>query len=158
MEIEMSYQNDTELKEFEEAYFENVAKVIFNHLNLDGYFIYEVNLVDLDFIHKLNREHRNIDRPTDVISFAFEDEVEGAYAIIKDVNIPRVLGEIFICVDKAKEQAASYGHSFEREMSFLFTHGLLHLLGYDHIQKEDEEIMFKLQEMILNEYGIKKNN
>ena len=107
-------------------------------------------MVSLDIIHELNRDHRDIDRPTDVISFAFEDEVQGSYKINKDPNFPRILGEIFICVDKAKEQANEYKHSFNREMSFLFVHGLLHLLGYDHMNKEDEEIMFKLQDEILD--------
>ena len=151
MEIELTFSNSCDEKyDIYEDKFIKLSELVFNHLKLDGYFIYEVNLVDLDFIHKLNREHRNIDRPTDVISFAFEDEVEGSYKINKDINIPRVLGEIFISIDKAKEQSISYNHSFEREMSFLFVHGLLHLLGYDHMNKEDEEIMFKLQDEILD--------
>ena len=151
MEIELTFSNSCDEKyDIYEEKFIRLSELVFNHLKVDGYFIYEVNLVDLDFIHKLNREHRNIDRPTDVISFAFEDEVEGSYKINKDINIPRVLGEIFISIDKAKEQAISYNHSFEREMSFLFVHGLLHLLGYDHMNKEDEEIMFKLQDEILD--------
>ena len=70
----------------------------------------------------------------------------------------RVLGDIYICLNKARSQAIEYGHSFLREISFLTIHGLLHLLGYDHIEKDDEEVMFNLQEMILNEYGIKKDN
>ncbi len=151
MEIELTFSNSCDEKyDIYEDKFIKLSELVFNHLKLDGYFIYEVNLVDLDFIHKLNREHRNIDRPTDVISFAFEDEVEGSYKINKDINIPRVLGEIFISIDKAKEQSISYNHSFEREMSFLFVHGLLHLLGYDHMNKEDEEVMFKLQDEILD--------
>lgn len=151
MEIELTFSNSCDEKyDIYEDKFIKLSELVFNHLKLDGYFIYEVNLVDLDFIHKLNREHRNIDRPTDVISFAFEDEVDGSYKINKDINIPRVLGEIFISIDKAKEQSISYNHSFEREMSFLFVHGLLHLLGYDHMNKEDEEVMFKLQDEILD--------
>ena len=66
----------------------------------------------------------------------------------------RVLGDIYISIDKAKEQAESYGHSLKRELSFLTIHGLLHLLGYDHMEEEDEKKMFSLQELILNEYGI----
>lgn len=151
MELELTFSSmfDEVYDDYEDKYLE-LSKRIFNHLNLDGYFIYEVNLVDLDFIHKLNKEHRNIDRPTDVISFAFEDEVEGSISINKNLNIPRVLGEIFICIEKAKEQAESYKHSFEREMAFLFTHGLLHLLGYDHMNEDDEKVMFKLQDEILD--------
>lgn len=147
MEIEMSFQNDTELLDFNEEYFDKVAKVILNHLKLDGYFIFEVNLVDLKTIHSINKEYRNIDRPTDVISFAFEDDFEGETKIIGD--IPRDLGEIFICSDVCIAQAKEYNHSLTREMTFLFTHGLLHLLGYDHMEVEDEKVMFKLQDEIM---------
>ena len=113
---------------------------------------FNVIIVNNDYIHSLNRDYRNIDKETDVISFALEDE--------KDENFSkkRILGDIYISIDKAREQALSYNHSLERELSFLAVHGLLHLLGYDHMVKEEEEVMFKLQEMILNEYGIKKDN
>ena len=154
MEIEMSYQNDTELNEFEESYFEKVAKVIINHLSLDGYFIFEVNLVDIETIHRINREYRNIDRPTDVISFAFEDDFEGESKIILSNDLPRDLGEIFICSDICINQAKEYKHSLKREMTFLFTHGLLHLLGYDHMELEDEKEMFKLQDDIMEKLGL----
>ena len=149
MEIEMSYYNDTNVSVYNEDYFYNLSQVIFKHLNLDGYFIYDVNLVSLEEIHRINKEFRNIDRPTDVISFAFEDDVEGENKIIVSSGMPRTLGEIFICVDKCKEQSVEYGHSLDREMGFLFTHGLLHLLGYDHMNEDDEKIMFKLQDEIM---------
>ncbi|MBO7078915.1 MAG: rRNA maturation RNase YbeY [Bacilli bacterium] len=93
-------------------------------------------LVDLDEIHKINLEYRHIDKPTDVISF---EEFEDDY-----------LGEIFICVDKVYLQAKEYGHSNEREFAFLLCHGLLHLHGYDHLTKEDEVVMFNLQDEILD--------
>lgn len=112
--------------------------------------IFNVIIVDEKKIHQLNREYRNIDKPTDVISFALEDDE----TFIK--TDMRVLGDIYICLEKANSQAIEYGHSFLREISFLTIHGLLHLLGYDHMNEEDEKKMFKLQEMILNEYGIKK--
>lgn len=150
MEIELSFFNDTNETKYDDKYFENFALTILKHLKLDGYFIFEVNLVSLDEIHRINREYRNIDRPTDVISFAFEDYVEGAKNIIHKDGLPRDLGEIFICVDKCKMQAEEYHHSVDREMGFLFTHGLLHLLGYDHIQEEDEKIMFKIQDEIMD--------
>lgn len=110
---------------------------------------FNVILVDNEYIHKLNLNYRNIDRPTDVISFALEDEK--ASVSISDY---RVLGDIYISVDKAKEQAKEYGHSFLREICFLTIHGFLHLLGYDHMTKEDETIMFKEQEDILNGFNI----
>ena len=110
---------------------------------------FNVIIVDNKYIHKLNKEYRDVDRPTDVISFALEDT--------DDINKNfRMLGDIYISIDKAREQAISYEHSFLRELSFLTIHGLLHLLGYDHMEKEMEVIMFKKQDEILNEAGIKK--
>lgn len=106
-------------------------------------------IVDNSYIHKLNKEYRGIDRVTDVISFALEDE--------KSMVIPdeiRLLGDIYISLDKAEEQAKEYGHSLERELCFLAVHGLYHLLGYDHETKEEAEVMFKKQEEVLMEYGI----
>ena len=109
---------------------------------------FSIIITDNTFIHKLNKEYRNVERPTDVISFALEDNKD---FISGDI---RLLGDIYISIDKAKEQAIEYGHSLLRELSFLSIHGLLHLLGYDHMKKEDEEVMFKKQEDLLNEFGI----
>ena len=95
-----------------------------------------VIFVNSEEIHEMNKQYRDIDRPTDVLSF---EEYEDDY-----------LGEIFICEEKVYEQAESYNHSNEREFAFLLTHGLLHLLGYDHIEKEDEVIMFAKQDELLN--------
>ena len=108
--------------------------------------LFNIIIVDNDYIHKLNKEYRGIDRPTDVISFALEDEIDNVKLDF------RVLGDIYISLDKTYEQAKLYNHSFLRELSFLTIHGLLHLLGYDHIQKEDEEVMFKKQDELLNEF------
>ena len=106
-------------------------------------------IVDNSYIHKLNKEYRGIDRVTDVISFALEDD--------KSMVIPdgtRLLGDIYISLDKAREQAKEYGHSLERELCFLAVHGIYHLLGYDHEKEEEAEVMFKKQEEVLMEYGI----
>ena len=111
---------------------------------------FNVIIVDNEYTHKLNKEYRGIDRPTDVISFALEDSEDIKYEDF------RLLGDIYISIDKAKEQAEEYGHSFKREICFLAVHGLLHLLGYDHMEKEEEKIMFSKQELILNEAGITK--
>ena len=109
--------------------------------------IFNVIIVDNKRIREINREYRKIDRETDVISFALEDNL--------NIELPvRMLGDIYISIDKAREQALSYNHSLERELSFLAVHGLLHLLGYDHMNEEDEKIMFSRQEMILNELQI----
>ena len=111
--------------------------------------IFNVIIVDNEYIHKLNKDYRNIDRETDVITFALEDD--------KTFNPEvRVLGDIYISIDKAKSQSVEYGHSLLRELCFLAVHGMLHLLGYDHVKKEDEEVMFKLQEEILDEMDIKR--
>ena len=112
--------------------------------------IFNIIIVDEEKIQYLNKNYRNKDSVTDVISFALEDDD----TFIK--TDMRILGDIYICLKRAKDQSVEYGHSFLRELSFLTVHGLLHLLGYDHIEKEEEKRMFKLQEMILNEYGIKK--
>ena len=112
---------------------------------------FNVIIINNEEIHKINKEYRGIDRPTDVISFALED-----YKDIKYENDYRVLGDIYISIDKVKEQAKDYGHSEKRELAFLAVHGLLHLLGYDHMEKEDEKVMFSKQELILDGYGITK--
>ena len=117
-------------------------------LNIDNV-EFNVIIVNNDYIHKLNKEYRNIDRETDVITFALEDD--------KTFNPEeRVLGDVYISIDKAISQSIEYGHSLKREICFLAVHGLLHLLGYDHMKKEEEKIMFKLQEEILDEMDIKK--
>ena len=112
--------------------------------------IFSVIFVDNDTIQEINKEYRGIDRVTDVISFAFEDSGKQVY------NNVRLLGEIYICIPRMIEQANEYGHSEKRELSFLAVHGLLHLLGYDHMNKEDEEVMFGKQELILDEQNIKR--
>ena len=112
--------------------------------------IFNIIIVDNDKIKELNRDYRGIDKITDVISFALEDDDD---MIMDDL---RVLGDIYISLDKAKDQALEYGHSLLRELCFLSVHGLLHLLGYDHINTEDEKIMFEKQERILSEYGISR--
>ena len=109
---------------------------------------FSVIIVDNKRIHEINKEYRGIDRPTDVISFALEDNEEIEF------DHYRVLGDIYISIDKVREQANEYGHSEKRELAFLTIHGFLHLLGYDHMEPEDEKIMFGRQEEILNGFGI----
>ncbi|MCE7786754.1 rRNA maturation RNase YbeY [Staphylococcus xylosus] len=112
-----------------------------------------VTFVDKEEIQEINKMYRDKDKVTDVISFALEeDEPE-----ITGLDMPRVLGDIIICTDVAKEQADNYGHSFERELGFLALHGFLHLLGYDHMNEQDEKEMFGRQEQILNAYGLTRD-
>ena len=138
---------DESLNDYQNVYEGLLAKTL-KHLDLHFDPYISVTLVNNDFIHDINRQYRHIDRPTDVISFAFLDGDENKDKIFQS-NKMVVLGEIYISFDKAREQAQAYGHSLEREMQFLFVHGLLHLLGYDHMTKDDEKVMFALQEEIL---------
>lgn len=130
-------------------YLEDLLEYTLEHENVENA-IFSVIFVDDEEIHRINKEYRHVDRVTDVISFAFEDNEEKIY------NNIRILGDIYICIPQMKRQATSYGHSEKRELSFLCVHGLLHLLGYDHMNESDEKIMFGLQELILNEKNIKR--
>ncbi|MBM6619260.1 rRNA maturation RNase YbeY [Bacillus suaedaesalsae] len=112
-----------------------------------------VTFVDNDRIQEINREYRDKDQPTDVISFAMEELGEGEIEIIGD-SIPKHLGDIIISIPRTIEQAEEYGHSFHRELGFLTVHGFLHLLGYDHMNEEDEKKMFTRQDEILAEFGL----
>jgi len=110
---------------------------------------FNIIIIDNERIKQINKEYRNIDKETDVISFALED--------YEDIKLQhRLLGDIYISIDKAKGQALEYNHSLLRELGFLSIHGLLHLLGYDHMNPEDEKIMFDKQKEILDSYGIKR--
>ena len=131
---------------YEEIY-SYLIKKTFDVLNLSFEPVISVSFIDNEEIHQINKEYRQIDRPTDVISFAFLDNEDRKKEY--DSGLPVVLGDIYISLEKAEEQANEYGHSIKRELCFLFVHGLLHLLGYDHMKKEDEDIMFPLQDRIL---------
>ena len=112
--------------------------------------VLNIIIVDNEYIHKINREYRGVDRETDVISFALEDDDTF-------VKLPiRVLGDIYISIDRVKSQALEYGHSETREISFFILHGILHLLGYDHMNEEDEKIMFNKQDNILSDLKIER--
>ncbi|QKY69488.1 rRNA maturation RNase YbeY [Lentibacillus sp. CBA3610] len=114
-----------------------------------------VSFVSNQEIKEINRNYRQQDKPTDVISFAMQEKV-GDEPDIFGEDLPLVLGDIVISLDKAKEQAEEYGHSLERELGFLTVHGFLHLLGYDHMNKEDEAEMFGKQDELLGEFGIER--
>ena len=148
-QIGMFNETDVELTE-EEKMIQKLVKEVLKEEKVRNA---ECNIifVDNEKIHEINREYRHIDRVTDVISFALEDEMENEPTAQYEM---RVLGDIYISVDRAKEQALEYGHSFLREICFLAIHGMLHLLGYDHQTTEDEKIMFQKQEEVLAKYGI----
>lgn len=127
-------------------------------LNLEANAEVSITIVDNKRIQEINREYRDKDYATDVISFAMEDEHEDELFvdIDEEMDLPRVLGDLFLSIEKTKEQAEEYGHSFERELGFLTVHGFLHLNGYDHMNEADEKEMFGLQEEILKEYGLER--
>lgn len=155
MELSFEFINQTSenLDEYETE-FTNIIHTTMKLLKIEDDIELSCIIVDDNEIHRINREYRNIDRPTDVISFAYEDD-----EVFELEGMPRQLGDIFISIDKAKAQAEEYGHSFKREFCFLFTHGILHLLGYDHVEDEQEaEMMFGLQEVILNVQKITRTN
>ena len=110
-----------------------------------------VTLTDNEYIHKLNKEYRGIDRPTDVLSFALNESEEPEVDDGPDIN---VLGDLVISVERAREQAADYGHSVRREVAFLTVHGMLHLLGYDHMEEADRLEMEKEQRVVMEKLGI----
>ncbi|CCF02902.1 rRNA maturation RNase YbeY [Streptococcus macedonicus] len=125
-----------------------------------------VTFVTNERSHELNLEYRDTDRPTDVISLEYKPESSLSFSqedLEENPELAEMLdefdayiGELFISVDKAHEQAEEYGHSFEREMGFLAVHGFLHINGYDHYTPEEEKEMFTLQEEILTAYGLKR--
>lgn len=145
--IEIFNQLDEEIKELE-----TVEKVLLSAIKKECLEDVTFNLiiVDNEYIHEINKNYRGIDRETDVITFALEDED----SIIVPDDVVRNLGDIYISIDKARSQAEEYGHGLLRELSFLAVHGFYHLLGYDHMNPEDEKVMFKKQEEVLEEYGI----
>ncbi len=141
--MKVNFYNETKQKV---RCYEHLLYKIFRDFNVkkDINFIF----VTKERIHEINKEFRNIDKVTDVISFALCDDLEN--------EIKSSLGDVFICLDKAYEQAKEYGHSINREVAFLAVHGYLHLCGFDHQTKEEEQIMFSKQDDILNKAGIKR--
>lgn len=146
--------NNDSLKDYEKI-FKKILKHVKKELRIKGKIGMSVTLCDNEYIHELNKQYRNKDSATDVLSFAIEDnEDELLLEQMKKMTSIREIGDIIISFEKANEQAVEYGHSLNREMCFLFTHGVLHLLGYDHINKTDEDIMFGLQKKILADMKI----
>ncbi|MDD7282042.1 rRNA maturation RNase YbeY [Floccifex sp.] len=127
--------------------YEKIFEKALTLLNRNTNSVLSVIFVTPERIHEINREYRNIDRATDVISFALQDDMSE----FEIEEVEEELGDIFINVQAIRDQAQSYGHSLRREACFLFCHGVLHLLGYDHMTPEDEKEMFSLQDLILDD-------
>ena len=130
---------------------EDYIKYVVKKLDIENA-IFNIIFIDNKEIRDINREYRNVDRETDVISFALEDNMDVVYDDF------RLLGDIYISYEKAIEQAETYNHSVKREVFFLATHGILHLLGYDHMEEEDEKVMFGKQNELLDGYGITRES
>lgn len=130
------------------SYLDELLELAIKKLNTDG--LFTITFIDDEKMHEMNLNYRGIDRTTDVLSFALNDKEEN---YVSEINL---LGDIFVSIPKMKSQALEYGHSEKRELSFLCIHGLLHLLGYDHMTTEDEKVMFNLQEEVLRDAGIEK--
>lgn len=143
MEITIYNRTNEDVQGYQ-ALFEKIGAAAEKQLHLSQICEISVTFVRSAAIHKINRDYRGIDRPTDVISFAINDSPD----LIDDGE--KDLGDLFININYARRQAKEYGHSLKREVCFLFTHGLLHCLGYDHMKPEDEKVMFALQEKILD--------
>lgn len=140
----LNQSNENSWKNYK-SYLGEIANKVKETLELKTEFAFSVIMVNDIEIQEINRRYRNIDRPTDVISFAMQEGED----IIDEHQPELMLGDIFINVDAVRRQAADYGHSLKREFCFLTAHGLLHLLGYDHMNPQEETAMIALQERVL---------
>lgn len=143
-----------DLKEYRKE-FKSIVKETKKVLEIDNKLALSLTICQSEYIAKLNKQYRGIDKETDVLSFALEDECdEDDLLEMLDLSGVREIGDIIINLDRVESQANDYGHSFKREICFLFTHGLLHLLGYDHMNPDDEKEMFEYQNRILENLKI----
>lgn len=156
MSIMIDFNDET--NELSQQELETIEKLLFfaaEKENVEANSELSVTFVTNDRIQEINREYRDKDKPTDVISFAMEELGEGEIPLT-GVDLPRILGDVIISLAKAREQADDYGHSFIRELGFLAVHGFLHLLGYDHENEKDEKVMFSRQKDLLDEFGLQR--
>lgn len=149
-----------EISEDMETLANKIVKAVLDYEDWDDNFEISISFVDNQEMQDLNKEYRNIDAPTDVLSFSmleFEEDDEGFESDLNDyIEEELPLGDIVISVERAIEQAGEYGHSKDREIAFLLVHGMLHLLGYDHEEKADERVMFQKQDTILGILNINR--
>ena len=149
--LELYYNNVEEKKEYEEL-IKNVVNVCFKTENLEKLNLYiSVTLTTPNEIQKINKEYRNIDKPTDVLSFPMFEKEELDKLVSEQKNeIPETIGDIVISIERVKEQAKEYGHSFDRELAYMVVHGFYHLMGYDHMVEDDKKVMRAKEEIVLN--------
>lgn len=165
MSLQLDWSNDQQSLEIPENWIAKLEQLLQLAGEAEGITDGEVSLTftNDEEIHQLNLEYRGIDRPTDVLSFAMQEEGKDELGIIFEVDsedetdpISGMLGDIIISVDTAKAQSEEYGHSLEREIGFLFVHGFLHLIGYDHQDERSEAEMTAKQEAILKQAGLSR--
>lgn len=151
MLYEIVYKEIEENKKYENV-IEKVLKECFREENIQESGLYiTVTLTNPDYIKEINEQYREIDKATDVLSFPMFEKDELEQKIQKGDFLPEeVLGDIVISISKVEEQAVEYGHSFERELSYMVVHGFYHLMGYDHIEEADKKLMRPKEEKILN--------
>jgi len=136
---------------------ENVIKRAFEEEHIDKIKLYvNIILTTPKKIKEINKKYRNIDNETDVLSFPMFEKKEIDLMIKNKNEIEEVLGDIVISIERVKEQAVEYGHSFERELSYMVIHGFYHLMGYDHMQEDDKKVMREKEEYILNLINVKR--
>lgn len=149
--VEIEYVQINSNKEYEDI-IKKVIRKCFEVEKIDINSLYvNIILTNPDIIRKYNKKYRNIDMETDVLSFPMFEKEE---LLSFNTNVQEVLGDIIISIDKVEEQAKEYGHSFERELSYMTVHGFYHLMGYDHIKEKDKEKMREKEENILDSLNI----
>ena len=155
---QLEYLDLEENKEYEDIV-KKVVEQCFKEENLENSKLYiSITLTTPEQIHEINKQYRNVDKETDVLSFPmFEKEELDEKIKSQDFEHEDVLGDIVISIEKVKGQAAEYGHSFEREFSYMIVHGFYHLMGYDHIEEEDKVIMRPKEENVLTKLGIRRD-
>lgn len=164
MSVQLVWNNNQDVVEITEELIGTLEKLLEKAAEMEKITDGEVALtfVTDQEIHELNKEYRGIDRPTDVLSFAMNESIDEELDIIYDlgeneaIDLPEILGDIIISVETAIAQSKEYGHSIDREIGFLFVHGFLHLLGYDHQDEASEAEMMGKQEKVLAEVGLSR--
>lgn len=142
------------LKNAQQELIEKLLNFVALKENVESESEVSLSFVSNDEIQELNKEYRDKDMPTDVLSFAMNESSEDEIEIVGAEMLDSMLGDIIISTEKLEEQAVEYGHSIDRELGFLVVHGFLHLLGYDHMDEEEEKIMFTRQTDLLQEFGL----
>lgn len=156
--VQIEFLDVEENKEYSKV-IDRVMKKCFEEEELLDINLYiSITLTNAENIRKLNKEYRNIDKATDVLSFPmFEKEEIKELLLLEEHIVEDVLGDIIISIDRVKEQAIEYEHSFERELSYMLVHGFYHLMGYDHIEEKDQNEMRKNEEKILQDLNITRS-